>query len=70
MVGSNDFWKYNIATKEWTWLGGNNQDNDTYYGVKGIEDPSNYPPAKMWIRAAVDPDGNAYIFGGYKAPSK
>ncbi len=61
-----DLWKYDVATNEWTWMKGTQQgDYPGNFGVMGVEDPSNLPPAKQFCQAAwTDSSGNFWQFGG------
>ncbi len=65
----NDLWKFNLDTKEWTWVSGSSSLNQyAVYGTKNVPSPSNRPGAKgghsSWI---IDNSGNSdylYMFGG------
>ena len=62
----NDLWKYNITTKQWTWMNGNNVNNAfATYGTLGVPASSNTPGAR-WYRspfAWVDTSGSFWMFG-------
>ena len=62
----NDLWKYNITTKQWTWMNGNNVNNAfATYGTLGVPASSNSPGAR-WYRspfAWVDTSGSFWMFG-------
>lgn len=62
----NDLWRYNLNTKEWTWMAGSNIVNEYgVYGTQGVSDPSNTPGARGECTATwVDDDGHLWIFGG------
>jgi len=61
----NDLMKYNISTNEWTWMNGSMFSNDPgNYGVKGVPDPANSPPARFTHTKWKDKNGNFWIFGG------
>lgn len=61
----NDLWKYNINTKEWTWMNGQDiVDQPTIYGIKGIANTSNQPGARQDAASLVDADGNLWLMGG------
>lgn len=61
----NDLWKYNINTKEWTWIHGQDIiEQPTIYGTKGISNPSNQPGARQEASGIVDTDGNLWLMGG------
>jgi len=66
---NNNMWRYNISTKEWTWMYGSNADGSTtgvtaVYGTKGTEAAANTPPSLyrgvMWS----DKQGSLWVFGG------
>ncbi len=65
---SDDLWKYNIATNEWTWVKGTNPSisiANTIYGVLGVEDPNNTPGTRQEIKSGwVDKSNNLWMFGG------
>ena len=63
---SNDLWKYDISTNEWTWMKGTKA---TYspgvYGTQGVEDAANYPGFRCEVKSAwTDNDNNLWLFGG------
>ena len=63
----NDFWKYNISTKKWTWMNGgslSNNDKKGTYGVKGVPSASNYPGPRIQATTWTDKSGNLWMFGG------
>jgi N-acetylneuraminic acid mutarotase len=61
----NDLWKYNPATRVWTWVSGtDNADDAGSYGTKGTAAAGNTPPARFGQHVAVDPSGNFWVFGG------
>jgi N-acetylneuraminic acid mutarotase len=61
----NDLWKYNISTKEWTWMHGQNIiDQTAIYGVKGAANTNNRPGARQEAASLVDADGNLWLMGG------
>ncbi|MFY0671943.1 MAG: choice-of-anchor J domain-containing protein [Bacteroidia bacterium] len=59
---SNEFWRYEIASKKWTWLGGGNQ--GAYYGVYSGAASSNHPGSR-YRAASFEYKGKLYLFGGY-----
>ena len=62
----NDLWKYLPATKEWTWVNGDNTANEKgIYGVQGIADPGNKPGGRYQSQTWTDASGNFWLFGGY-----
>lgn len=61
----NDLWKYNISTKEWTWMHGQDIiDQPAIYGAKGIANTNNRPGARQEAASLVDADGNLWLMGG------
>ncbi len=43
----NDLWRYDPATKQWTWISGSNTINQAgIYGTKGVPDAANVPCAR------------------------
>jgi N-acetylneuraminic acid mutarotase len=63
----NDLWKYNVATNQWTWVGGNNTGIDALavYGSKGIAASTNTPGGRYGTTTWTDKTGNFWMFGGY-----
>jgi len=68
-TGLNDLWEFNIASKEWTWVGGSN----TYavnvvqagvYGTRGVPSAGNLPGTRINATSWVDKSGNFWLFGG------
>jgi N-acetylneuraminic acid mutarotase len=61
----NDLWKYNIASAQWTWMGGTNLIGQAgVYGTQGVPSTGNLPGGKEFPAAWTDALGRAYIFGG------
>ena len=63
---TNDLWKYDISTNEWTWISGTHAINDPgVYGIQGVPSPANRPPSRSWASASwADLSGNLWFFGG------
>jgi N-acetylneuraminic acid mutarotase len=60
-----DLWKYNVATNQWTWVKGDNiQNQSSVYGAPGATSPSYKPGARRSASVSVDTAGNAWMFGG------
>ncbi len=61
----NDLWKYNIATNQWTWMGGStvNSAGGTY-GTQGTAAPTNVPGARIAANTWTDLTGTLWLFGG------
>jgi len=61
----NDLWKYNIAAKTWTWVGGSSTWNAAgVYGTQGIAATINIPGARENSISWADAAGNLWLFGG------
>lgn len=59
----NDLWRYNVATKAWTWVSGSNVNNQggVYTGA-----PGTLTPGARWSPASwTDNSGNFWLFGGF-----
>jgi N-acetylneuraminic acid mutarotase len=64
-TGTNDLWRYNPGTNQWTWMSGDNYMNAApVYGTKGVEAANNKPGARYGHASWVDAAGNIYIYGG------
>ena len=62
----NDLWRFNITSKEWAWMSGNNTQNATgVYGTKGVPNIDNYPGARQASVSWTDTKGSLWLFGGY-----
>jgi hypothetical protein len=62
----NDLWKYNIASGNWTWMGGTSSPNQYgYYGTIGVAGAPNHPGARYGASGWTDTSGNLWLFGGY-----
>jgi hypothetical protein len=59
----NDLWRYNIASKQWTWVSGSNTANQKgVYGAPGATGtPGGRQAAVLW----VDSTGTVWLFGGF-----
>lgn len=61
----NDFWKYNIASGQWTWMAGSNvQGQSGTYGTQGTGSTSNIPGARDTLASWIDSSNNIWFFGG------
>jgi hypothetical protein len=61
----NDLWKFNPATKEWTWVSGSSTANAVgVYGILGSGAVGNAPGARSGAIGWVDNGGNFWLFGG------
>ena len=61
----NDLWKFDIASKQWTWVKGSNTANKLgVYGTLGAAAAANVPGARDSAVSWTDPNGNFWLFGG------
>jgi hypothetical protein len=61
----NDLWRFDPATREWTWMSGSDDINQPgVYGTKGVADPGNVPGARNNSVSWTGPDGKFWLFGG------
>ena len=61
----NDLWKYEPATRLWTWMSGDQISwQEGIYGTKGMADPANKPGARDEPVLWTDKDGDLWMFGG------
>ncbi len=65
----NDMWKFDVKTKQWTWISGSKDKNTAtaIYGTKGLASSQNTPGARRDATQWVDKDGNFWLFGGNAA---
>ena len=61
----NDFWKYDTASGQWTWMGGSNTINASgTYGTQGSAAAGNVPPPRNGAVSWTDGSGTLWLFGG------
>jgi N-acetylneuraminic acid mutarotase len=67
----NDLWKFDPASKEWTWVGGgniislnHNGFDAAVYGALGVPAPGNTPGSRQMAAGSTDGGGNYWLFGG------
>lgn len=61
----NDLWKYNIATNQWTWVGGSNSSMQSgTYGTQNVAASGNIPGGRFGASHWADGSGNLYMLGG------
>lgn len=72
----NDLWKYNLATKQWTWVSGSNVTfpGSPYgapgvYGTQGVPAAGNAPGGRSAAAAWTDGSNNLWLFGGFGVPA-
>ena len=61
-----EFWRFNVSTNNWTYLGGTTQSQGNY-GTLGVENPANRPGARTRAVTWCDNAGNLLLFGGVKS---
>lgn len=62
---TNDLWKYNTASNQWTWMSGSSTINNFgIYGTLGVASSSNIPGARAYGTSWIDNSGNLWLFGG------
>jgi N-acetylneuraminic acid mutarotase len=65
----NDLWEFDLATKEWTWMGGGSA-TVVDWGVFGVEGTPGVPaagniPGSLWFSTGwTDANGDLWLFGG------
>lgn len=60
----NDVWKYNIATNMWTWIAGNQlQNNSPNYGIQQVSSSTNDPGGRFCYTKFIDYQNNIYFLG-------
>ncbi|NVM04589.1 MAG: hypothetical protein HWN67_19860 [Candidatus Helarchaeota archaeon] len=61
----NDLWMFNITSRWWTWVSGNDTEDQTgIYGTKGVPNAGNVPGSRQKSISWMDADGNLWLFGG------
>jgi hypothetical protein len=62
-----DLWKYNIGSRQWTWIAGPNlaNTNGVYPGTKGTGSSSTAPGGRQAAVLWVDASNNVWLFGGF-----
>jgi len=66
----NDLWEFKPSTKQWTWMGGDNQTGITnsgqpgVYGTLAVSAASNVPGSRYSAISWTDGAGNLWLFGG------
>lgn len=64
----NDLWKFNLATKEWTWVTGCTTFgagcSPGISGTQGVSSTTNTPGARQNASGWIDSSGNLWLFGG------
>lgn len=64
-----DLWKYNVATNEWTWIGGPTQVSvNGNYVQAGVPSSASWPGARQSAAGCSDGKGNLWVFGGNGYP--
>lgn len=61
----NDLWEFNITTKEWTWVSGEDTvNNQGTWGTQGVASASYVPGGLEGAVGWTDNNGNFWLFGG------
>ena len=61
----NDFWRYNLGTNEWQWLGGTlTAVTAGVYGAKGTSTSTTFPGSRKKHAAFYDTASGICVFGG------
>ncbi|MDH5379922.1 MAG: T9SS type A sorting domain-containing protein [Cyclobacteriaceae bacterium] len=61
----NDLWKYDITSKNWTWIAGSEYAEDNgIMGTKGVPSASNTPGRRAFSATWFDSEGNFWLYGG------
>lgn len=67
----NDLWKFNTATRQWTWISGSStlpNANDScqpgVYGTVGVASATNVPGGRQYAASWTDSNGYFWLFGG------
>ncbi len=61
----NDLWHYDSGTGEWTWMSGDNVQNQPgVYGTRGVAAAANTPGARYGAVSWIDASGDLWLFGG------
>lgn len=63
-VSPNDFWKFNMSTRRWTWVGGEPNSSGGSFGTKGVYTASNQPSGRTGGMTWTDKFGNLWLMGG------
>ena len=69
-IGYDDLWRYNIASKEWTWMKGDTTSTPydhiaARYGTYQVPHPNNTPGTRSEVATTwTDINGNLWLFGG------
>lgn len=65
MAALSDFWRFDPATNEWTWMSGSTQfEQYGVYGTQGVGAPDNTPGARVEASSWTDHAGRFWLFGG------
>jgi hypothetical protein len=69
---TNDLWKYNPTTNEWTWLNGSQKSNEDAlgsYGTQGAYAAGNTPGGRRYPVMWKDTNDNIWLAAGYGYPA-
>jgi N-acetylneuraminic acid mutarotase len=61
----NDLWRFDPATREWTWMSGSSAtEQPGLYGTKGVSSATNVPGARIFAASGAGLGGDLWLFGG------
>jgi hypothetical protein len=61
----NELWRYNVNTRQWTFMGGGTAGSEVgIYGALGVESSTNIPGSRLTPLAWTDSSGDLWMFGG------
>ena len=68
-IGLDDLWRFDTATAQWTWMGGNYTPPGALawpgvYGSLGTPAPANHPGGRFYSLSWTGNDGSLWLFGG------
>jgi N-acetylneuraminic acid mutarotase len=69
----NDLWKFDLSTRQWTWMGGPNTAgllNPAVYGTKGVFAAGNMPGILVNPAAWSDKNGHFWLFGTFNGDTE
>ncbi len=63
----NTMWKFDITSKQWAWMAGQNTPfGQATYGTQGVPAPGNVPGSRGYgMLSWTDLNGNFWLYGGY-----
>jgi N-acetylneuraminic acid mutarotase len=62
----NDLWRFDVVTREWTWIAGSNVGSQAgVYGILGIGSTNNIPGGRQSSISWTDASGKFWLLGGF-----